>query len=54
MANLRHATLCVFNGVGHFPFIEAQEQFVKAVTSFLTGAPPGTNGAGDPAADKNT
>jgi proline iminopeptidase len=29
------ATLCVFDGVGHFPFIEARRSFTEAVARFL-------------------
>jgi proline iminopeptidase len=34
----RRATLFVFDGVGHFPFIEARDHFVKAVSSFLNSS----------------
>lgn len=34
---LPNASLTVFPGVGHFPFIEAQEKFLKVVSSFLAG-----------------
>jgi proline iminopeptidase len=36
----KHATLCVFDGVGHLPFVEAPDRFVHAVAAFVTGAPP--------------
>jgi pimeloyl-ACP methyl ester carboxylesterase len=32
------ARLCVLDGVGHFPFVEAPDEFVKTVVSFLTDA----------------
>jgi proline iminopeptidase len=32
------ATLCVFEGVGHFPFVEAPDEFVRTVGSFVRGA----------------
>jgi len=35
--NTPSATLSVFEGVGHFPFIEASVDFVREVTFFLTG-----------------
>ena len=31
-------TLCVLEGVGHVPFVEAPDEFVKTVVSFLTSA----------------
>jgi proline iminopeptidase len=31
----KQATLCVLNDVGHFPFVEAPDHFVRAVASFL-------------------
>ncbi|MBX2947559.1 MAG: alpha/beta fold hydrolase [Cyclobacteriaceae bacterium] len=30
-----HALLVAFPGVGHFPFLEAEEAFVKEVTLFF-------------------
>lgn len=33
--NVPNATLCVMEGVGHFPFVEAPDQFVATVTAFL-------------------
>ena len=33
-----NATLRVLEGVGHFPFVEAPDEFVKAVISFVAGA----------------
>jgi proline iminopeptidase len=42
-AQLPHATLRVFDGVGHFPFLEAAEDFTATVAAFL-------NSAGDSAA----
>jgi pimeloyl-ACP methyl ester carboxylesterase len=32
-----NATLCVLDGVGHFPFIEAAEQFTQTVAAFVSG-----------------
>jgi proline iminopeptidase len=33
--HMPHATLCALDGVGHFPFIEAAEQFTEEVAAFL-------------------
>jgi proline iminopeptidase len=35
--HMPHATLCVLDGVGHFPFIEAAGQFTQTVAAFLNG-----------------
>ncbi len=32
---LPHATLAVFEGVGHLPFVEAEDRFVETVSAFL-------------------
>lgn len=34
-AHLPNATLCVLDGIGHFPFIEAAEQFRQQVAAFI-------------------
>jgi proline iminopeptidase len=31
-----HATLCVLDGAGHFPFVEAAEPFTRRVAAFIT------------------
>ena len=36
----KRATLCVLDDVGHFPFVEAPDQFIRAVGSFLQGVVP--------------
>jgi proline iminopeptidase len=36
-AHLPQPTLCTFEGVGHFPFIEAADQFHQCVASFIQG-----------------
>jgi pimeloyl-ACP methyl ester carboxylesterase len=33
--HLPHATLRVFDGVGHFPFLEAADDFTAIVAAFL-------------------
>jgi len=33
--HMPNATLCVLDGAGHFPFIEAAEQFTERVAAFL-------------------
>jgi pimeloyl-ACP methyl ester carboxylesterase len=33
--HMPHATLCALDGVGHFPFIEAAEQFTEEVAAFI-------------------
>jgi 3-oxoadipate enol-lactonase len=33
--HMPNATLCVLDGVGHFPFIEAAEQFTQTVAAFV-------------------
>jgi len=33
---LPNATLCVMDGAGHFPFVEAESQFIDTVAEFLT------------------
>jgi proline iminopeptidase len=35
--HMPNATLCVLDGVGHFPFIEAAEQFTQRVAAFING-----------------
>ena len=34
----KHATLCVLNDVGHFPFVEAPGKFTSTVAAFLESA----------------
>jgi pimeloyl-ACP methyl ester carboxylesterase len=34
----KHATLCVLNDVGHFPFVEVPDEFTRTVASFLESA----------------
>jgi pimeloyl-ACP methyl ester carboxylesterase len=34
--HLPNATLCVLDGVGHFPFVEAAEPFTQRVAAFIT------------------
>jgi pimeloyl-ACP methyl ester carboxylesterase len=34
-AQMPNATLCALDGVGHFPFIEAAEQFTERVATFI-------------------
>ena len=38
-AHARNATLCVLDEAGHFPFVDSPQQFVAAVTLFLTQPP---------------
>jgi len=33
---IRNATLCTLDDVGHFPFLEAAEQFTQQVAAFIT------------------
>jgi proline iminopeptidase len=35
--NTENSELCVLHGIGHFPFVEAREEFLNKVASFLMG-----------------
>jgi proline iminopeptidase len=41
-SHAKKATLCVIEGVGHFPFVEAPDKFLNAVASFLSEVQPGS------------
>jgi pimeloyl-ACP methyl ester carboxylesterase len=37
---LPHATLAIFDGVRHFPHLEAPERFIATLQDFCTSTPP--------------
>ena len=36
--NAPNATLCLVDAVGHFPFVEAEQEFLSKVSTFLKGS----------------
>jgi pimeloyl-ACP methyl ester carboxylesterase len=39
-ARIAHSRLVVFEGAGHFPFLDAPEEFGRTLTAFLRGEEP--------------